>query len=88
MAIAILPIGYFVYPHIVAKQSPKEKHMVVAKSNPNDKILMSKVEEATQMVNEEKGKRNIETRNEQKLGAAAKLYQEAMALQASDSIKK
>lgn len=48
MAIAILPIGYFVYPHIVAKQSPKEKHMVVAKINPNDKILMSKVEEATQ----------------------------------------
>ena len=88
VAIAILPIGYFVYPHIVAKQSPKEKHMVVAKSNPNDKILMSKVEEATQMVNEEKGKRNIETRNEQKLGAAAKLYQEAMALQATDSIKK
>lgn len=88
VAIAILPIGYFVYPHIVAKQSPKEKHMVVAKINPNDKILMSKVEEATQMVNEEKGKRNIETRNEQKLGAAAKLYQEAMALQATDSIKK
>lgn len=88
VAIVILPIGYFVYPHIVAKQSPKEKHMVVAKSNPNDKILMSKVEEATQMVNEEKGKRNIETRNEQKLGAAAKLYQEAMALQATDSIKK
>ena len=88
VAIAILPIGYFVYPHIVAKQSPKEEHMVVAKINPNDKILMSKVEEATQMVNEEKGKRNIETRNEQKLGAAAKLYQEAMALQATDSIKK
>lgn len=88
VAIAILPIGYFVYPHIVAKQSPKEKHMAVAKINPNDKILMSKVEEATQMVNEEKGKRNIETRNEQKLGAAAKLYQEAMALQATDSIKK
>ena len=88
VAIAILPIGYFVYPHIVAKQSPKEKHMVVAKINPNDKILMSKVEEATQMVNEEKGKRNKETRNEQKLGAAAKLYQEAMALQATDSIKK
>ena len=88
VAIAILPIGYFVYPQIVAKQSPKEKHMAVAKINPNDKILMSKVEEATQMVNEEKGKRNIETRNEQKLGAAAKLYQEAMALQATDSIKK
>lgn len=86
--ITILSIGYFIYPVITTKQSSKESHTIVTKSNPNDKILIAKVEEATQMVNEEKGKRNIEARNEQKLGAAAKLYQEALALHATDSIKK
>lgn len=88
IAIAILPIGYLVYPHISMKQSPKKSQAVVAKSNPNDSILIAKVEEATQIVSEEKGKRNIEARNEQKLCSAAKLYQEAMTLHATDSIKK
>lgn len=81
-------VGYFVYPHISMKEVAKKEKVVVAKSNPYDRILVSKIEQATQMVNEEKYKRNIEARNEQKLCSAAKLYKEAMALHATDSIMK
>lgn len=89
VAVSILSsVGYFVYPHISMKEAAKKEKVVVAKSNPYDRILVSKIEQATQMVNEEKYKRNIEARNEQKLCSAAKLYIEAMALHATDSIMK
>lgn len=89
VAVSILSsVGYFVYPHISMKEAAKKEKVVVAKSNPYDRILVSKIEQATQMVNEEKYKRNIEARNEQKLCSAAKLYKEAMALHATDSIMK
>ena len=50
--------------------------------------MIAKIEKATQIVQDEKSKRNIETRNEQRLCSAAKLYQEALSLHATDSVIK
>jgi len=85
---ALIPMGYFTYPYFSIEQSSKAKTTVVAKNNPNDSILIAKIEKATQIVQDEKSKRNIETRNEQRLCSAAKLYQEALSLHATDSVIK
>lgn len=88
LGIILVPIGYFGYPYFSIEQSPKAKTTVVAKNNPNDSILIVKMEEALRIVQDEKKKRNVEARNEQKLCSAAKLYKEAISLHATDSVVK
>jgi len=54
--------------------------------NPNDSILLARVEEACEIVMVEKDKGDADAVDEQKLRAAAQMYSEAVMLEATDSI--
>lgn len=53
----------------------------------NDSILIVKIKEATAIVNEEKAKNKVSSINEEKLCSAARIYQEAIKMEVSDSVK-
>lgn len=84
-AVVLVPAGFFVF----QKQFPpyqKESVAKVIQSNPDDSILLARVDEAMRLVNREERK-DLERRDEQQLCSAAKMYKNAIIeLDATDTV--
>lgn len=64
-----------------------DRHNTIATtSNVNDSIVFTKVEEANNIVDNEKKKNNIKNIDENRLQQAAEIYTEAVGMNASDSV--
>lgn len=58
-----------------------------ANINPNDSVFLNQIAKINNMINAEKSKADITTRNVEDLCAAAEIYKEAINAEVSDSIK-
>lgn len=84
---SVSAVVLIIFSFVLAFFNSKGEEFAVA-VNPNDSILIAKIEDACNMVRIEKEKGFVDSLDEQKLRAAAQKYNEAIKLEATDSIVK
>ncbi|MDO4160452.1 MAG: serine/threonine-protein kinase [Prevotellaceae bacterium] len=82
-AISSVALACAIVAFLIILPHPTPKHVII---NPNDKIALAQIDSAITIVSSEMKKNNVEKRDVEKLSEAAKIYNDAIALNVTDTI--